>query len=111
MASCIKVLTNPCSVMVTYGQILQSYVKICPVMAIYGQVISQYSRIRPWNAKAIDVRKVNIGNIVGPGTKIAAGTNLRLLPTWYSSNMLLNSKLVVTSVCEPILKPVPNRVG
>ena len=33
------------------------------------------------SCEAIDVKKVSIGNIVLPGNKFKAGTNLRLLPT------------------------------
>ena len=33
------------------------------------------------SCEAIDVKKVSIGNIVLPGNKFKAGTNLGLLPT------------------------------
>ena len=53
------------------------------------------------SCEAIDVKKVSIGNIVLPGNKFKAGTNLGLLPTWISLKLVLNSKPALITNLEP----------
>ena len=55
--------------------------------------------------EAIDVEKVNIGNIVWPGTNLKAGTNqMLILLTWNFSMIALNSACLPTSNLETTSK-------
>ena len=55
--------------------------------------------------EAIDVEKVNIGNIVWPGTNLKAGTNqMLILLTWNFSMIALNSTCLPASNLETTSK-------
>ena len=57
------------------------------------------------SCEAIDVKKVNIGNIVIPITKFKAGINQRLLLTSIQLKLVPRLKLVLTSKWVPTSKP------